>query len=222
MTTRLIGDIHGDLKSYKFINGLHRSSIQLGDFGIGFHDQFWHDSVNRYHENTNHRFIRGNHDFPEKCKKEMSGYIQDGTIEDDIMFVGGAMSIDAHLRTPGLSWWEDEELSYRELSIFIDLFSKVKPRVMITHDCPSSVAYDMFIATGRTYSFKQEFSRTADALQQMFNAHQPDFWFFGHWHYSSVKTIGNTTFVCLGICDDLDVRLYDSDHIRQAVKQKFS
>lgn len=207
--TRLIGDIHGNTKSYaNMLNGA-KSSIQVGDFGIGFHDQNWHDGVNKFHkENPQHRFIRGNHDFPDKCRKEMAGYIPDGTIENNVMFIGGAMSIDRGNRTIGLNWWDDEELSYSALSIFVDVFKNVQPEIVITHDCPASISKMMFIDKGLSVGGStQHYSRTAAAFDSMFEQHQPKFWFFGHWHITSKEEFNGTTFHCIGKHDFVDFDL---------------
>ncbi len=115
--TRLIGDIHGLVNDYKVyaIGDFAGPTIQLGDFGIGFgQSDYWHESINDYHTVGKHRFIRGNHDNPEQCM-QMSGCINDGNIEDDVMFIGGAWSIDNpvappgwYRRTAGVDWWFDE------------------------------------------------------------------------------------------------------------------
>jgi hypothetical protein len=180
----------------------------VGDFGIGFNGPYWHDKVNAFHEKNNylHRFIRGNHDNPQMCKSDMPGWIPDGHVEDDIMFMGGAWSIDQDYRTPGVNWWRDEELSYLELNLMVQTYLTVKPRVMVTHDCPTLTAYHLFIRSGvSTYGGKNlMLTRTGEALQQMFEAHQPDHWFFGHWHHTVNQTIDGTQFHCLGICDYMD------------------
>jgi hypothetical protein len=58
----------------------------------------------------------GNHDNPYMCKQDMVGYISDGTVEGDVMYIGGAWSIDNpvappgwYRRTAGFDWWFDEE-----------------------------------------------------------------------------------------------------------------
>jgi len=208
--TRIIGDIHGNVHAYKTIlENWKGPSVQIGDFGIGFAGASWHDSVNGYHtENPQHRFIRGNHDDPDMCKNDMLGYINDGTVEGDVMYVGGAWSIDYQQRTRGLDWWEDEELSYEELSNMIVLYNKVRPRVIITHDCPTSVAYEMFISKNRSMSGTFQFkTRTAEAFEQMFAFHKPDHWLFGHWHHSVNQNILGTQFQCIDINDFVDIEL---------------
>lgn len=220
MKTRIVGDIHGMFNEYSFFNlGVGRTrhsgdpvppdrSIQVGDFGIGFHSPYWHESVNDWMKaNPGHRFIRGNHDDPARCKT-MHNYIPDGTIEGDVMYIGGAWSIDHAFRTEGVDWWRDEELSIEELNRLIDTYREAKPRVMITHDCPTQVAWDMFIARGDSLGGKQQIkTRTAEALQSMWEYHQPEMWFFGHWHQTRNLSLHGTYFQCLGEHDYVDVEI---------------
>lgn len=211
MKTRFIGDVHGKWMSY--LNVIHNPSnpcsrsIQVGDFGFGFRQRaeyvnYITDEMNR--ENHNHRFIRGNHDNPTECKSHKN-FIHDGTIEDGMMFVGGAFSIDKDWRTPGLDWWDDEELSYEELGEMIVRYEENKPEIMVCHECPDSVAQVLFKDT-----MKENLgSRTRNAFDIMFHHtnHKPKFWIFGHWHISKQMNILGTDFICLNELEfiDLDV-----------------
>ena len=209
MLTRLIGDSHGLWNDYQTVIHDCERTIQLGDFAIGMgQGDYWHDRVNYVVDGTKHRFIRGNHDNPTKCK-EMLGWIPDGRVENDVMFIGGAWSIDADYRTPGYDWWAAEQLSESELRALHDVYVATKPRVMITHDCPTLAAYYMFIRAGlRTYGGSAlHLTRTAEALQRMLEAHQPEYWYFGHWHHTKQMNIGGTVFQCLGELDYVDVDL---------------
>jgi predicted phosphodiesterase len=224
--TRIIGDIHGEFELYhdtatNAINfGGCDATIQVGDFGVGFSGPYWHDRADEFHWAGVHRFIRGNHDKPAKCK-EMVGWIKDGRVENDLMFVGGAWSIDQAYRTEDVSWWADEELSITELYDIIDLYGNVKPRVMITHDCPLQISKAMFFDTGIIKG--QHFStRTGQAFDVMSDIHEPDFWFFGHWHHTMVYKQGKTTYVCLGEHDYIDVDLNDSDQMSKAIGERFT
>lgn len=227
MYTRLVGDIHGKFTDYRFyslgigrtsssrLSGEAAASIQVGDYGMGFNKTpEWHSRMTDWQkENPTHRFIRGNHDDPAMCKT-MPNYIADGRIEGHTMFVGGAWSIDHAYRTEGLTWWRDEECSVAQFNQLIDIYSMVRPRVMITHDCPTEAAYEMFAKRGLLlggYGAKLEKTRTATALQAMFDIHQPDFWFFGHWHVSTSLKIGNTHFQCLGELEYVDFDLESLD-----------
>lgn len=213
--TRIIGDIHGLVNDYKAysINDFDGPTIQVGDFGVGFgQSDFWHESVNDFHRSGQHRFIRGNHDNPSVCK-EMVGWIPDGRIENDVMFVGGAWSIDNpnadfpwYRRTENVDWWANEECSDAQFQHFIELYSVVKPRVMITHDCPLVVSTEMFFNSGLIKG-SQYTTRTAAAFDAMIAIHQPDEWYFGHWHFTMQYKYGRTMFQCIGELDYVDVEL---------------
>lgn len=210
MLTRIIGDIHGkfyDYQSYA-IHDFKGPTIQVGDFGIGFAGDYWHDSVAAWQEaNPHHRFIRGNHDDPARCRT-MPGYIADGLIEGDVMFIGGAWSIDWAYRAEGISWWRDEQLSVPEFERLIDEYARVKPRVMITHDAPDEVTDAMFIKGGLAIggpNAKKISTRTGLAFQAMLDLHQPDEWYFGHWHHTMQYKHGRTLFTCIGELDYIDV-----------------
>ena len=227
--TRLIGDIHGewDLYHQTAIDAINfggcERTIQVGDFGVGFSGPYWHDRADEFHWDGTHRFIRGNHDDPARCKK-MAGWIPDGRVENDVMFVGGAYSIDWMLRTEGTSWWADEELSMEELYRLIEVYEAVKPRVMITHDAPLDVTKEMFIQSGLAVfgrNAKLINTKTGTALNTMLAIHQPEFHFFGHWHHTMAYKYGRCTFVCLGIHDHIDVDLENSDQMHDAIARKF-
>lgn len=207
--TRIIGDIHGDFYSYQMALLDHTRSIQVGDFFIGMGgNDYWHEQINAFHSaNLGHRFIRGNHDDPGRCRREMVGWIPDGTVEGEVMLLGGAYSIDRKFRVEGQDWWDDEELSIEELYQMIDLYAETKPRVMITHDAPTSITEAMFIKGGLAVgkmNAKTIPTLTGFALETMFAIHKPEVWFFGHWHYTREFSALGTHFHCLGINDYVD------------------
>lgn len=200
--TRVIGDIHGMVSVYRTIAADAERSVQVGDFGVGFLSEQQHNRVNAFQATRQHQFIRGNHDDPRLCQT-MPGWIPDGKIEHDVMYLGGAWSIDHAWRTPGVNWWPDEELSSRELEDMIKRYETVMPRVMITHDGPESAVKQMF-DLGETHKPFYP-TRTGSALQAMLEIHQPKLHVFGHWHTDVAQKIGNTLFVCLGEFSWIDV-----------------
>lgn len=213
--TRLIGDVHGQMSEYMVygIDTFEGPTIQVGDFGIGFgQSDYWHNRINTHMADGTHRFIRGNHDNPAKCK-EMVGWIPDGRVENDVMFIGGAWSIDNpdappgwYKRTAGYDWWDDEQCSMEQFYQFADTYATVKPRVMITHDCPHNIAGHMFWDTGLLAGPRYN-TRTGDFLQTLLEIHQPDEWYFGHWHMTGKYQSGRTMFQCIGTYDSVDVEL---------------
>lgn len=213
--TRLIGDIHGMVNDYKAysIGDFAGPTIQIGDFGIGFgQSDYWHESVNEFHTSGGHRFIRGNHDNPATCKT-MSGYIPDGLVENDVMFIGGAWSIDNpnappgwYRRTANYDWWDDEECSDKQFRHFLEIYATVKPRVMITHDCPAKVSYPMFWGSGFIKGPVYP-NRTSAWFDKFIDVHEPEEWYFGHWHKTMAHKHGRTMFQCIGELDYIDVEL---------------
>lgn len=218
MKYKFVGDIHAKWDQY--VDLVDRQcqpddwapSIQLGDFGMGFR------SVQRNSEmwgwqqlnNRDHRFIRGNHDNPEMCRS-MPAYIDDGFTETlgahKAMYLGGAWSIDWARRTEGVDWWRGEELTVDQLNQLVDKYMLYKPDIMITHDAPLSVTKQMFIDRNLALGGSEQIeTRTGQALQAMFEYHQPKFWVFGHWHVTMTETINGTEFTCLG---ELDMKTYD-------------
>lgn len=218
-----IGDVHGKVKQYrKIIRALPEGSksLQIGDFGLGFKGVhlFPGGSLTK----GTHRFIRGNHDDPARCRKHPLylgdyGYLP----EERLFYLGGAWSIDQQWRTPQVSWWPDEELSVEELNKAHQLYIDSKPQIVATHEAPSvaailllSWAQGLHVSApkmsspndppkGEDYAyFKAKMgcvnTRTSQALQQMFEVHQPKYWIFGHYHLTCSFVERGTEFQCLG------------------------
>ena len=85
----------------------------------------------------------------------------------------------------------------------LDVYSTIKPRVMITHDCPHEIADAMFWKSGLLKGPRYN-TRTGDFLQRLLELHQPDEWYFGHWHHSVQYKYGRTMFQCIGILEYVD------------------
>lgn len=205
---RLIGDVHGKWDAYAALIKDVPVSIQVGDMGVGFFNpetETYSMPPEDLMVKGSHKYIRGNHDNPNFFN--LSPYsIKDGTTEEvfgggsgNWMFCGGAYSVDHHLRTIGVDWWGDEELTIHRFIKIINNYEIVKPKVMVTHDCPQSLLSENFFDRKIEGS-----SRTRQALQAMLESHQPEFWFFGHWHKTICEKIGKTTFVCLAELDYVD------------------
>lgn len=198
----IVGDVHGKIDQFLDIVADYRQRsteliIQLGD--LGFQKQW--DEVKKWcsrNNETNLRIISGNHDDYDRYFQVVENWtwarvapllVNDIWIKSDFFGVQGANSIDKHLRTEGIDWFSNEEMSYTQLGKAVDLYIESKPRIMFSHTCPSSVKKDLF-----GYN---ESSRTEQALQVMFELHQPEYWFFGHFHKYVDEVINGTRFICL-------------------------
>lgn len=203
------GDIHAGLNDFEAsIRGNEEADahIQVGDFGFGFFNgrQTGHVLPRICEEYPSMRFIRGNHDDPQAAAAHPA-FIKDGHCEVvdgvKIMYMGGAWSIDHAYRTPGVSWWHDEELSSQALNDVINTYEEFKPDIMVTHDCPQFFSTKYMIQSGLClWGGKPVIhkTRTAQSLETMYEIHQPRLWLFGHWHNNLVTDVGNTTFACIG------------------------
>jgi predicted phosphodiesterase len=204
---RIIGDIHGKQEAYSELAREVKHSVQVGDMGLNY--TVLTDSVNAEH----HRFVPGNHDnydnLPAHAFKD--DYSMTALCGIPFLYVRGAYSIDKTFRTLGISWWGNEEISWQSGLSLIQYASSYKPSLIISHDCPYCV-YSYVL----TNEDKWRQSRTAQILDALFKAHQPDVWVFGHHHKDIVFKYPNTktTFVCL---DELSYVDYPSLQIHRAV-----
>jgi len=206
----LIGDLHGKWTSYTNILQAYQPerSVQLGDFGIGFHPGDTPKSMARLNHamtqwGPDNRFIRGNHDNPSACQNHPQ-FIQDATFEDatGIFYLGGAWSIDRGSRIEGKTWWADEELSYQELNAAIDVYERSKPRIVLSHEAPEGIVDHMMPW------YRREFrSRTRDAMATMFEIHKPELWIFGHWHSSVTASFDGCQFTCLDELETMEIEI---------------
>lgn len=195
MKYTIVSDIHGQTHWLDKARQIcpESSLVQIGDFGMGFNGRDWERDADQWNVVNDARFIRGNHDDPAVCKSSMS-WIKDGHYENDVMFIGGAWSIDSAYRTPGYTWWPDEELSDQEFEVIHNKYCETKPKFMVTHDAPHSLSQRMFWDHGHIKR-----TRTSYWLDAMFFNHKPVAWIFGHWHLSRNEYYQGTEFRCLAI-----------------------
>ena len=226
----IIGDVHGKTGEYRhLLNNIKGPSIQIGDMGLGFKGVGL-PPPGTTPQAARHRFFRGNHDSPEKCRQHPN-YMGDWGFDSDwnLFWLAGAWSIDQQWRTEGVSWWRDEELNILELNQAQNLYIEKNPRFMLSHEAPTVAAMHMLSgllipsshndnATTVAHDDKYRYyksklgcanTRTSQALQQMFAIHQPEEWVFGHYHVSTSFTVPGfkTKFTCVGELDtyELDV-----------------
>lgn len=169
--------------------------IQVGDYGYGFRTL---DSLQKY--SAGWKIIRGNHDDPAEARKDQN-YLGDFGYLDkyDLFYLSGAWSIDWERRTPGLNWWEDEQLNPAQLEEAYNLYTVVKPKIVVTHEAPITIGQMILDQKGNRAIFGNEVypTRTGLALQKMFESWQPIFWVFGHYHEPFKKQVNNTEFICV-------------------------
>jgi Icc-related predicted phosphoesterase len=216
-----LGDIHGNFQTIVNFTRREQSDvvkhlIQLGDFGAGFSLTFLDDMVylNQllFESNTILYVIRGNHDNPAYFNGDYVWsnlkLLKDYTVLNiegyNVLFVGGAISIDRVIRKPGISWWEDEVFVYNENMIN----SVGDVDIVVTHNSPDMVFPKKF--NQLVYSFanydpnllndlrleRQNIRLMYELLSAKCNL---KYWFYGHFHTSKTITYNNTIFKVVGI-----------------------
>ena len=199
---KFIGDVHSLFPQYlAILSQTEEPTIQLGDMGFGFEGV---DPLPALPAKD--RFIRGNHDDPVKCRAHPNYLGEFGYLEKEgIFFISGAYSIDKKWRVPGVSWWEEEELSQAQMYEALALYEKVKPEMVVSHDCPSvaalmfcNVLSDPWENSAKKFRYP---SRTSQFLDQIYEVHAPRQWVFAHYHITRRCQIDHTLFVCV---DELD------------------
>jgi hypothetical protein len=125
-----------------------------------------------------------------------------------IFFFRGAWSIDYKYRIPGVSWWEDEEIPYRQMLKAFEFYKEKKPGFVVSHTCPFSII--PLIPFEKIFGDVIHKPRTEEMLERMYQEHQPKIWIFGHWHcdffkwVEHPKTNKKTLFICLNELSYLD------------------
>jgi len=136
-------------------------------------------------------------------------------IEDlsgSIFYVRGAWSIDGRWRRSVASggWFPREQLSMAEGTRALEMYEKLKPDFVVTHQAPTSAQKFLRLLYGDGKSIQ---TQTGTLLDLMHNIHQPKLWVFGHYHQFAAFEHRGTHFVCLnmfpedGWCLDFDENL---------------
>lgn len=197
---RLCGDVHGKLAAYINLIKNCKYSIQLGDMGFNY------EPLSAISPEF-HRILAGNHDNytieNDRFIKQTDHFLGDFGIYviknyPSFFFVRGGESIDRSMRMIDYNWWHDEELSYAKCLQCLSAYEKSKPEYVLSHECPTSIM--KYLCEGDLPP-----SKTACLLQNMFEMHQPKYWFFGHHHKSFNTTVEKTQFRCLKELETFDI-----------------
>ena len=217
----VIGDVHGLDVLYRLIrdnNISDMSIVQVGDFGLGFKslksDFYWLDLLDKLLEKRNSDFyvIRGNHDSPVFWTKQLYQsknirLVKDYEVIDNILFIGGAISIDRCTRRKNISWWENEGLVYKSCVDLKDI------KYIISHTAPDftepllfSPIVEKFHDIDFVFNKKDlkselisERKISTTVYKELCINNKIDKWFYGHFHFSNTSIINDTMFCLLDI-----------------------
>lgn len=209
-TIILLGDIHGAL--YQAQNAIDMAMehgadtiVQLGDFGI------WPgDGGSAFRKRLDNRlgkagiklyFVDGNHeDFSqlEKFRRNPDGTARCGKNISHLprgfrwewygikfLAMGGAHSVDRQGRTPGLSWWHQETITWSQVKRAVEV-DDPRADVMFCHDSPTNAPNSVVDnGDGDAYWPREELQAAAAhrmVLQEVVDHVKPSFLFHGHYH----------------------------------------
>ena len=206
MGIRVISDVHGHIDEYinicKEAEKLGLSTVQLGDLG------FYYSKMKKLDPAKNFMF-GGNHDNYDELPNlphNLGDFGPKSINGVDFFFVRGAWSIDKAYRTPGLDYWPQEELSFKQCQEALELYKQTKPEIVLSHDCPNEIR-DVMLVKGLGMGYKRYQTKTGDLLQAMLDFWQPELFIFGHWHISFTHYLPKirTKFICLPELGYIDI-----------------
>ena len=220
MQIRILGDVHEKQEEYIEIIKDAQYSIQLGDMGFNY------DKIQSV-DSRRHRVLYGNHDklttddygrivhndprfFPNYGSWIHSIIDEVKTNIPDIFVVRGEHSIDKEDRIEGFNWFPNEQMTYREMCNAIELYKNAKPKIVVSHGCPSSII--QYVGNPAFAYMDLKPSATAKLLQAMYDFHQPDVWLFAHYHINRCVRPDYTYFFCIDKLNYLDIEDVDNGY----------
>lgn len=207
--TLFIGDIHSDFESFEFlcefmlteVTGIYKV-VQIGDFGFWPNQKNWlwypksSLSVPVY-------FIDGNHEDhlvlqakelyePTKLTEKFDAYyIYRGYAEGAFVYCGGATSHDRPLRTEGVDWFRQENISELDLTRAIDASRGLPIQVMVAHDTVKE-AFRLIKEPQWVFA-----DHNRELLEQLFYSVKPKLYVHGHYHFYRDYEYMDCRFLCL-------------------------
>jgi Icc-related predicted phosphoesterase len=198
--TIILGDTHGEWKTV-FYNIKQKdisnaTIIHVGDVGVGFKKSEKEElevlmRVNEFlaERNIEMLAIRGNHDNPDYFNgsyrfsnlKLLADYTTLTLNDEQFMFVGGAISIDRHMRTDGLDYWSSEKFQFNE-----DRIKGQKCDVLVTHTAPKWLGLNskgpIQWHLNQDKNLWEELEQERQDMNYLYNRMQPKKFYCGHFH----------------------------------------
>ena len=206
---RMVGDVHGMVNNYVELVHQCDYSLQIGDMGFDY-------TGLKILDYERHKFIGGNHDNYDEyytCPYALGDYGIHKAGNFECFYIRGAFSIDVkqrlkHEQIYGVkSWWEQEQLNINIMASALKQYELVKPKIMVTHTCPTKVARLIGNPGAlKAFGFDPDTfgTNTQHLLQECFKYHQPDVWVYGHFHQNRTDIVNGTKFICLDELSFLD------------------
>ena len=184
MKIAIVGDVHMHFKGLAYIVRTHSPDVilQCGDFGYWPKDNNYNIDYCKNGQ-TKIYFCDGNHEDHESLRSLTNNEIHPnifyqprGSIlklgDYNILFMGGAHSVDKAQRTPGYDWFPEENISERDLYNIPD----DRIDVFISHTSPVEFDFEKYSITEKKNDGNRKY------LSCILDTYKPKLWYFGHWH----------------------------------------
>jgi len=228
----LCGDVHGKFSELRH-KLKRRYKIEdsiiccAGDIGMGFHKFNYYltefTKLSKVLQQTNNEcfFVRGNHDNPEYFNGELADklnnlpnikFVKDYEVIEtnlgNIIFIGGATSIDRKGRDVNKTYWINEKCIFD-----IDKINEIKQNIdyVITHTAPSFCFPQTKEGLRCWFELDKDLEKDVreerKAMDNIFNALDNNniikTWGYGHFHASVVDRYKGIKFV---LCNELELK----------------
>jgi UDP-2,3-diacylglucosamine pyrophosphatase LpxH len=211
--------------------------IQVGDF-MGFDAKVWDGDKSKSKmfrsleilnkslqaHNCFLEAIRGNHENPDwwsdsKMNQDFNQTFSNITLLPDyysktingkkILFLGGGVSVDRHVRVPNVSYWKEEEVSEPR-------FTLTEHDILISHTCPSYFNFGpknkesllMRWAHANDPELEDDLVREREIMDHVVQVTQVKNIYGGHFHHTSKEEKNGVKYQCLDI-DELQELTFD-------------
>lgn len=207
------GDLHNEFGALNVLINRKRPDLIIccGDFGYWPRQKYAKQLSDIKNYNTKILWLDGNHEdhwaIRDRTTDELAPgiiYMPRGstyTLPDgrNILFMGGAESIDKHYRTEGVDWFREEIISESDFRKLPHPFEK-NIDIVMSHTCPLEL-----VPTMRQFYSTKPAEPSNKALSEILDKFKPDLWYFGHWHKYLKAKIGDTTFYALNYPGNADI-----------------
>lgn len=153
---------------------------------------YWCDGNHEDHPSLRH--ISGNTKNPCEIMHNIY-YMRRGntlTLPDgrNVLFMGGAHSIDKDAREPGIDWFPQETISEADLYNLPD----EEVDIVISHTCPTEIFDKLSKMTGM---IKNGGDPSRNALSYVLERYKPTLWYFAHFHVFATSKYKGMRWFCL-------------------------
>lgn len=226
-----VGDLHCNFHQLNSLIAEQQPDIvlQCGDFGWWPHwhgkpwkkdtpafDQYsllpgstkvhWCDGNHENHDDIYERLVH-NPDGPYEFAGPNVFYQPRGSVLQlpdgrNVVFFGGAESIDKHMRVEGATWWRGElpnSRDYAALEGNLERLGITSIDIMVTHTAPQSFLELLGFTNGA-----RVLDPTTKFLEHILEKYTPAQWYFGHFHMSEVGHTKGCAWTALGTAGSED------------------